>query len=357
MSAKEKILTNIKNPESVIWHLVFWISYLLLYTGMQDTSRITFFCAVQIAAIDIPIKVATSYLFMYWILPKTLKDQNIRFLLISLLISVPVTVYINGWIIYNYVIPLTNYYAQNVPFWTLQNIFKIFARLYGVVFIAIALRYVYLISQEQKRLREIENQQLSTEMKYLKLQLNPHFLFNTLNNLYSMILNKKKQASEIVLKLSELMNYIIYDASAQTVTMAKEIEYLRNYIDLERTRFGDRISVSFKTSGPVADIKIPPLISLPLVENCFKHGLTDEISGVMIRIDFSVFNGQVTLIVENTKSQHNIAGNTNGGIGLKNLRRRLKLLFGDDFVFKIQEDDDTFLAIVKFDSQNINDFK
>lgn len=357
MGPKEKILADIKNPESIIWHIIFWISYLLLYTGMQNTSQITFFCAVQISAVDIPIKMATSYIFMYWVLPKALKEQSIKFLLISLLISIPITVFINGWIIYNYVLPITDYSALTEPFWTLQNIFKIFARLYGVVFIVISIRYVYLLSQEQKRFREIENQQLSTEMKYLKLQLNPHFLFNTLNNLYSMILNKKRQASEVVLKLSDLMNYIIYDASAQTVSMAKEIEYLRNYIDLEKTRFGERVLISFNTSGPVADTKIPPLISLPLVENCFKHSLTDEIRGAMIRIDFSVFNCKVSLVVENTKPKNNINKKINGGIGLNNLRRRLKLLFGDDFVFKIQEDNDTFLAVVKFDSNNIHFYK
>ena len=357
MEQNEKILKKFKNPESIIWHIIFWVSYLMLYTGIQDTDKITLLRAVQITIIDFPIKLVTSYIFMYWVLPKTLKDQNIKFLLISLLISVPITVYINGLIVYNFILPLTSVQIPEASFWTLRYYFKIFAKLYGVVFTTVALRYVYLIFIKQKRLQEIENQQLATEMKYLKLQLNPHFLFNTLNNLYSLILNKKEQAAGVVLKLSELLSYIIYDASAQTVSMAKEIEYLRNYIDLEKTRFGGRISVSFNTSGPVADIKIPPLISLPLVENCFKHGLTDEISKVMIRIDFSVFNGMVALIVENTKPKIKIARNTNGGIGLKNLRRRLKLLFADDFVFKIKEDEDTFLAIVKFDSHNISDFK
>ena len=143
-------------------------------------------------------------------------------------------------------------------------------------------------------------QKLGAELKVLKNQLHPHFLFNTLNNLYSMVLTQHPRASEVVVRLSDIMSYMLYDCERRLIDLEKEIENLKNYIELEKIRYGKRLDISFETGGKIAGKSIPPLLLLPFLENAFKHGVGKNERASWVRINLWVNDEELTYLVENS---------------------------------------------------------
>jgi two-component system, LytTR family, sensor kinase len=185
----------------------------------------------------------------------------------------------------------------------------------------------------EKQKKEMENQKLGAELSLLKSQINPHFFFNTLNSIYSLAIVKSSRTPEAVLKLSELMRYIIYDTERKVVPLSKEVEYIANYIELQRLRLPEEVKVKLKTSLGQGDAVIEPLLLLPFVENAFKHGVDVEQGGQIV-IDIKLTGNELTLHVVNPLVDD---GSTilekHGGIGVKNTLKRLNLLYQDNFVF------------------------
>ena len=186
---------------------------------------------------------------------------------------------------------------------------------------------------QQQIVQEMERLNLQNELAFLKSQVQPHFFFNTLNNLYSLTLKKSDLAPEIVLKLADLMSYVLYEADAAQVPLAKELESLRNYVALESLRYGPRLQLQFTVSGEPAGLYVAPLLLLPFVENSFKHSALVPPQSVAITIALAVRANVLTLQVENPKglAQPGPGGAAprHSGVGLKNVRRRLALLYPD----------------------------
>jgi sensor histidine kinase YesM len=182
---------------------------------------------------------------------------------------------------------------------------------------------------EQKRLmNEIQMESLRTEINYLRSQINPHFLFNTLNNLYGLALEKSDKAPEIIMRLSKIMDYMLYESEDATVYLKYDIENLRNYIEIERIRQGNNAVINFKQTGLLNSQKIVPLLLLPLVENGFKHGINKQIKNAFLDIHVFVAANSVKLSVTNNyKASLGIEADSRNGIGLNNLRRRLQLFY------------------------------
>jgi two-component system, LytTR family, sensor kinase len=185
----------------------------------------------------------------------------------------------------------------------------------------------------EKQKKEMENQKLGAELSLLKSQINPHFFFNTLNSIYSLAIIKSDRTPEAVVKLSELMRYIIYDTERKVVPLSKEVEYIINYIELQRLRLPDEVKVKLSTDLGESDAVIEPLLLLPFVENAFKHGVDVE-KGGKIAIDIKLTGNVLNLHVENplVADAVNIQ-DKHSGIGVNNTLKRLKLLYQDDFTF------------------------
>lgn len=199
---------------------------------------------------------------------------------------------------------------------------------------------------QKQLLQEKEKQQIATELAFLRSQLQPHFFFNTLNNLYSLTLQKSDRAPEVVLKLSALMSYMLYESGAALVPLEKEVSNLENYLSLEQLRFGDRLSLSFNAT-PCEDIRIPPLILLAFVENSFKHGMSrlagHEHIGILLRTD----PHGLLFRIDNPIPPNRPAGEDKNGIGLKNVIRRLDLLYGSRYRLDIAEKENRFHVTLK----------
>lgn len=206
--------------------------------------------------------------------------------------------------------------------------------------------------QEMKvKLNDSEKQILEAELVALKAQINPHFLFNTLNNIYSLSLDKSDKAPKMILKLSDLMSYTLYDCREKWVDISKEIEFIRNYIELEKVRLDNGSMIDLQVTGTVADRKIAPLMFIPFIENAFKHGINNLPPNPYVQIGFDfTMNGKLYFKVENRKR----AGEENGekmaeGIGITNTKKRLNLLYPDKHRLQISEHQDIFNVELEID--------
>lgn len=194
--------------------------------------------------------------------------------------------------------------------------------------IAILIKVTINLNKERQQKADLLVQQHSTELALLKAQVNPHFFFNTLNNIYSLVYKKSDDAPAALLKLSEIMRYMLYDSKSDTVPLEKELIHLENYLELEKLRLKDPSYISFKTKGDPAGIFVPPMLLLTFVENAFKHGKRRvEHPGIIIRIRIGMDELNFTVI--NYTQENQIANQQAEGIGLQNVTRRLELLYPD----------------------------
>lgn len=214
----------------------------------------------------------------------------------------------------------------------------------GLVGLTTIIKVVKDAYLNQQAYQQLAQERLEAELKFLKSQVNPHFFFNTLNNLYSLIMIDINLAQEIVLKLSSLMSYMLYETNRSLVPLQKEIEYLQNYIELERLRFGDELNITFQFNTNSQDYHIPPLLLLPFIENAFKHSTQGGIQESWINIEGKIKDESLIFEVNNSKAGEVGIEQTLkvGGIGLKNVKRRLELLYSQYFDLTIKKEEEEF---------------
>lgn len=201
------------------------------------------------------------------------------------------------------------------------------------------------ITENRKKVKA-ENETMQSELRFLKSQINPHFLFNTLNSLYALTLKKDDKAPDIVIKLSEMMRYMLYECNEPRVPLRKEINYLKNYLDLERLRQRKGIEIKLDVTGNVSDQMVAPLMLIPFLENSFKHGVNANIKDGFVHARLRVENRSIHFELENSKGSvmpTQVHGNRpSGGIGLVNVRRRLQLLYPGAYDLNVKETPSTY---------------
>lgn len=211
-----------------------------------------------------------------------------------------------------------------------------------LVFFSLGLRVIERNTQIEKIQKEMEKEKLNAELAFLKNQISPHFFFNTLNNIYSLISINAEDSQKAVLKLSKLMRYLLYESEHGNTLLSNEIEFMNNYIDLMKLRISDKVSIELDFPKDFADTTIPPLLFIPFIENAFKHGISyREKSFVHIKlkkgidsIEFNCFNS-ISTVKSSTDTEHS-------GIGLHNVKKRLNLLFHNKYTLDIFEKKDVY---------------
>ncbi|HYQ57407.1 MAG TPA: histidine kinase, partial [Draconibacterium sp.] len=197
---------------------------------------------------------------------------------------------------------------------------------------------------------ELERNKLNTELKLkeaelklLKAQIHPHFLFNTLNNLYGLTLEKSDDAPDLVLRLSDILDYILYRCNEKRVLLSDELTNLQNYIAIEKLRYSKKLNLETDLPNETDNLQIAPLLLLPFVENTFKHGVSNNPVAAFIRIKLSTRHTAIEFIIENSKNPtQRQAPNYSKGIGLKNVQKRLELLYPQKYKLKIDDKEETF---------------
>jgi LytS/YehU family sensor histidine kinase len=205
----------------------------------------------------------------------------------------------------------------------------------------------------QNEKQQLVTRTVQSELRFLKSQINPHFLFNTLNNLYALTLKKSDQAPEIVLKLSEIMRYMLYECNERRVLLSKEIQYIQNYLDLERLRQPKSAEISFITEGRVSEQMVAPLLFVPFVENSFKHGLNHNLAGGgFVRLRIRVQDNDLEFFIENSKTVAAVPRQEHpmsGGIGLANVRQRLDMLYPEHYELNTEDAPDRYAVTLHLD--------
>jgi sensor histidine kinase YesM len=206
----------------------------------------------------------------------------------------------------------------------------------------------FLLTRAERQLLRIRQEQVESELKALKTQINPHFLFNSLNNIYSLSMGQSGEAPAAILKLSDLMRYMLYESNGERVALRSEIEFLENYIDLQRLRSNRQASIAYGKEGSPEGLMIAPLIFLPLVENSFKHGVKGDPSGGYVNISLSIGEKDLELTLENNKgTADHVRDEEPSGIGLANVRRRLELLYPAKYLLDIRDNGVVFRVQLK----------
>jgi len=205
----------------------------------------------------------------------------------------------------------------------------------------------FYVTETQKKLSLAETEKYLNELKALKAQINPHFMFNSLNNIYSLALSKSDKAPDAIIKLGNIMRYVIYDGSKDTVVLKEETKVLREYIDLQNLRTKNA-TITFTTDIQNEEMKIAPLIFLPLIENGFKHGIKGDTKNAYFQIDIREENNKLIFRAENNKSiSALIEKDEHKGIGLENVRRRLELIYPESHEFHIFDEADRFIVEIQ----------
>ena len=207
------------------------------------------------------------------------------------------------------------------------------------------IEHIYLQHQTSQLAHSAREEQVKTEMAFLKSQINPHFLFNNLNNIYGLALSKSEQTAEVVLQLSEMLRYMLYDCQQNLVPLEKEIAYIRNYIALLQLKESDLLNLYLDIDEVDPDLVITPLLLIPLVENACKHGAIDQPEHGWLRLSIKTQVDQFYLSISNAvPAKSPVTDSKSGGIGLKNLSRRLHLHYPQKHQFSIQKEDQVFTA-------------
>ncbi len=326
----------------ILQHIAFWFfivgffsSYALI---LGYPANVVFYHIVFL-----PFEMVPVYLTIYGLIPRFLLTNKIFLFLISLHIII-------------FVILIISYYVKSLilppDLFTPGSVKHFFAYVYNtimVLYLEIGLasmiklfKHWYVISV---RKAELENSNFQSELILLRSQINPHFLFNTLNNIYSLVLKKDPMAPEAVMKLSEMLRYTLNDTGTDLVDLKNELHYINSYIALQKLRIEDPSFVDFKIEGNPNHRTIVPMLLIPVIENAFKHGLK-KASSPRIIIRLHIEPCDIQLSVKNSINKA-IPSEAASGIGLQNLRRRLVLLYPDRHELNIQHDDKVYFIQLK----------
>ncbi len=328
--------------ERIARHILYWLAWLLFYaivnSGYHDDPFITW---LNVELIFMLIKLPFTYLCIYYLVPQYLiKKQYISFSTIGLVLSVVAG--LGSWFLDYYLIMPLFFDLHLSQFWD----FKIAYKILDMVYIASLPTILKLLQghiHQERLTAQIAEQKLGAELKLLKNQLQPHFLFNTLNNLYGMVLTHHKKAADVVIRLSDMMSYMLYECEGNSIALEKEIKNLENYIELEKIRYGNRLDVSFEKGGDTQDKFIAPLLFIPFLENAFKHGVEKSELASWVRINLWVEGNQLSFMIENSKAEvpeeSEVDSKKQKGIGLTNVKQRLELLYTGQYTLEIIEND------------------
>jgi LytS/YehU family sensor histidine kinase len=198
-----------------------------------------------------------------------------------------------------------------------------------------AVKLVFKRQEEEQKIEVQKKMHIQTELSLLKQQISPHFFLNTLNNIHALVDISSEQAKESIIRLSELMGYMLYESQTEKISLQKEMNFVRSYVELMRIRFTDEVDIELNIPGNLPKVSIPPLLTISFIENAFKHGISYE-DHSYVHIDYRFSENHMSFTIENNVHGDD-AGNTNSGIGISNARNRLDLIYGDTYELKINE--------------------
>lgn len=337
-------------------HLLFWL-VVFLYFVLSVTNLSSFASyrhLLEVYGMIVVAQMITAYTSIYILIPRFLERKKIGLFIFWMLI-----LFVSVFILYQSV---KMFYFDVVYFDSYDDVLRKYAvepflkRLsypslwvskFVMYFIPTGLLLVYRFYKDQRELSKINEQKKIAELTALKQQLNPHFLFNTLNNLYALALEKSERTPEVIERLSDMLDYMLYRTNNKFVSLQKEIGLIENYLALERVRYGNRVAVSFDYETP-NDTKIAPLLLLTFIENAFKHGVRQELKQASIDIALKLTDKDILFEITNTKPSSAITSDKREqALGLKNVKRQLELLYPNAYDLQLSDGESKYTVQLK----------
>lgn len=328
----------------IILHLAFWCVYLSFFL-YQISSRyghdMVWQRLVATVAFQVVFASIASYVNYFIFLPRFLKHKNAWQYLAEFILPFAAIMIIR-LMSERYI--LDDFSGREEWMYRTRFIVQVCTtNLFIVIFVAL-LRFADDWMELETRKKEVENEKLIAELNFLKAQINPHFLFNTLNNLYYLAYSKSENTTEVIAKLSQMMRYMIYESNHAKVLLSKEIEYMLNYISLEKLRLNGQIPIKFEVVGNPENVRITPLIFITFLENAFKHGVNNSNPGAWVNISIHLRGSECIYTVENSKTSDSKEIMEKSGIGLQNVKRRLELSYPNQYTLETSDTADRYVV-------------
>ena len=354
MSLRSFLFTE-RIPQKYVRHIAFWIcsflpfflmGIIVIYSKSIDVDAVQFIINQFYWFPNILMDMIFTYTVAYYVIPSYQKNRKVSRLISRLLLLIFITFILKAMYWYSGV----HFYHNSDKFWVstwfmITNFFNDGALMRCGLFLGCqTLKNYYLRSEEKAG---ILRENATAELQLLKAQVHPHFLFNTLNNIYSFSLSRSPFASSLVLKLSDTLRYMITECEAPLVPLEKELKMLNDYIGLESVRYGTRLNVEIKFEGDTDDKMIAPLLLIPLVENSFKHGTSQMLEQPWIRMIINTRENDLEFHLSNSKPEKINTQDRNNGIGLRNVQKRIQLLYPLQHEFKIENLANAFNVFIR----------
>ena len=340
----------------IFLHIGFWLIFCLLYTiidlAFAGPSDLAYRMPIRFArvffnqCIFLPFKIIPFYFLFYFTIPAFNQNKNSLLpfvywflVLILCLVGYRVLVPIMTDILYDEK-PSFNVFGWERMLFTITDILP-------AVALASAVKLWRMTELARKNELLLTSEKLKSELKFLKAQTNPHFLFNTLNNIYGLARKNDLNTAPSILKLAQMMRYLLFESDQKEIPIEHEIKAISDYIDLETLRYGDKVHVDFTISEDVRRMNIAPLILLPFVENAFKHGVGESRHASHVKIDLRIIFDKLVFEISNTIET--IDSSSEGGLGLKNIKRQLELIYPGKHTLLISPKDSHFTVKLSID--------
>ena len=332
-------------------HVIFWLIYFLLNTLRWGNYFDDYVYSLKTNIVGFPIHMILCYLNIFILMPRFVFRRKyflyVVFLIASLLTMVFIKFNLTYYLVSTNIWPEGPEVIQNVTF--SYAVYMMIGELYVTTFVT-AIKITMDWLQEQKRVTALEKVHLESELLFLT-QISPHFFFNTLNNIYSLAIEKSNKTPKLILRLSELMRYLLYETKSKRQSLEKEIICIQNYLDLEQIRYGNKLKIDTNITGDISDKKIAPILLLSFIENSFKHGANKITGDVKIDIDFKIVENFLYFTVSNPLPETpNLSENieNSSGIGLTNVKKRLELGYkNEDYSLNIEKKNKLFIVTIK----------
>jgi len=326
------------NLKRIFLHAGFWLSFILLFLIIYGPVFDNFPWLFLSSMVMLPFTMLVVYIINYLILPPLLKQK--KYLLLGIIILLilalePPLPRILVMILSGEEIRFKNFLDYNLlPFYFETGL---------IMFIALSIKLFKEWNREQEQKNLLEKQKLESELNALKSQLDAHFLFNTLNNLYGLAKKKSELTAAGILMLSEMLHFVLYECAVDAYPIQKELNFIKNYIELEKLRYGQRLQLELHEELDSPEFRIAPLLLFPFIENSFKHGASKKTREVWIKIRIKSHKQSLVFAVENNRHLDRSAREqTAGGLGLENVQKRLDFLYPRQHSLTIRSDESTF---------------
>ena len=324
----------------IIWVFLFFIPFLLMEPRVGISSYL-----LRIGA-TATLTVIVYYFNFLYLIPKYLFKQKFLAYILVILVTLVIPCIIVDLYYYFVVSVVQNWHHRPELIFSRGMWVPLFPLLTGIA-IGISIRLAKEWARNDKERRELQGEKLLSELAFLKSQINPHFLFNTLNNICSLARKKSDATEPAIIKLSQIMRYMITDSTQEKVGLEEEVDYLNNFIELQKIRLADKVDIRFVIEGDLSAIQLEPLLLIPFVENAFKHGVSYN-GKSRISIELKTDSGELSFMVENSKpSVKDTLKLEQAGIGLKNVSRRLELLYPGKHQLEIRDSESLYYVMLK----------